>query len=367
MTPLTPQQLARLRELEADELLDQLSVEERAELDELRDQSGTGPADRYDTAVSRVVLSVAARDAMPADVRARLQNAGRQFVAARAGGDGVAAGRLPTSAPPAGPTSAAPGRRRSPWVPMLVAASVVLAGAAAFLTYQWNREREARERQTAQFAIELTQARQENARVLADAAAKIDEWTRRATESEGKAAELDRQRIADAAKLVDLGRQLAEATNKLDDANLQIAKFQTPQDPALLAQTRRKLLDMAGTVTIAWQPFDLPDAPAEQRQVAGDVIWNDQLKQGFLRFVGLKANDPTREQYQVWVIDERGMEQKVSGGVFNATAQGEVIVPIHPGIDVRRVSLFAVTIEEPGGTWVPDLKRRVVVAPRGNG
>jgi hypothetical protein len=40
-------------------------------------------------------------------------------------------------------------------------------------------------------------------------------------------------------------------------------------------------------------------------------------------------------------------------------------VPIQPGIDVGRVTLFAITVEKPGGTWVPDLKRRVVVAPRG--
>jgi anti-sigma-K factor RskA len=96
-------------------------------------------------------------------------------------------------------------------------------------------------------------------------------------------------------------------------------------------------------------------------------VWNDQLQQGYLRFVGLRPNDPAVEQYQVWVIDERGDEQKVSGGVFNATAQGEVIVPIEPGIDVGRVALFAITIENPGGTWVPDLQRRVVVAPREEG
>ena len=103
----------------------------------------------------------------------------------------------------------------------------------------------------------------------------------------------------------------------------------------------------------------------EQPGVGGDVVWNDTLQQGYLRFVGLEINDPTKEQYQVWVIDDRGMEQKVSGGVFNATADGEVIVPIEPGIDVGRVQVFAITVEEPGGIWVPDLKRRVVVAPRG--
>ena len=96
----------------------------------------------------------------------------------------------------------------------------------------------------------------------------------------------------------------------------------------------------------------------------GDVVWSDDLQEGYIRFVGLKPNDPNVEQYQIWVIDERGLEQKVSGGIFNASAEGEIVVPITPGIDVGRVALFAITIEEPGGTWVPDLSRRVVVAPR---
>ncbi len=65
----------------------------------------------------------------------------------------------------------------------------------------------------------------------------------------------------------------------------------------------------------------------------------------------------------MWVVDRRGMEQKVSGGVFDVNAKGEIIVPIDPSLDVSRVSLFAITIEEPGGTVVPDLRRRVVYAP----
>jgi len=171
---------------------------------------------------------------------------------------------------------------------------------------------------------------------------------------------------------IELAQRLADATaarttidTKLRDAEVKIASLETPIDPATLQQTRTKLLEVPGTVRLAWSPFNLEGAaPAEQPNIQGDVVWNDELQTGYLRFVGLKANDPKIEQYQVWVIDERGLEQKVSGGVFNATAQGEVIVPITPGIDVGRVALFAITVEKPGGTWVPDLKRRVVVAPR---
>ncbi|MFG0306285.1 MAG: anti-sigma factor domain-containing protein, partial [Phycisphaerales bacterium JB040] len=165
-----------------------------------------------------------------------------------------------------------------------------------------------------------------------------------------------------------MARRLSEITSELDRAELEIARYETPVDPEVLAENRRKLLEVPDTVRVAWQPFSLADAPPEQAgEVSGDVVWNDELQRGFLRFVGLRPNDPATEQYQVWIIDERGMEQKVSGGVFNATARGEVIVPLEPGIDVGRVALFAVTIEEPGGTWVPSLDRRVVVAPREEG
>ncbi|MFK7758565.1 MAG: anti-sigma factor [Phycisphaerales bacterium] len=171
--------------------------------------------------------------------------------------------------------------------------------------------------------------------------------------------------LADAldAKL-QLASTLAEATSSLDQALDQIALYETPLDPAQLVEGRRQLLTVPDSVQIAWQPFDLPDAPAEQQGVRGDVVWSDTYQEGYIRFVGLEPNDPLIEQYQIWVIDERGLEQKVSGGIFNATAEGEIIVPIHPGIDVGRVALFAITIENPGGTWVPDLSRRVVVAPR---
>lgn len=210
---------------------------------------------------------------------------------------------------------------------------------------------------TASLEAELASAQ----RALADARGTADELTSRLS-----AEVAERRRLAEAARAqTDLAERLARVTAELDEARLTIARFEAPVDPATLAGNRRKLLEVPGTVRVAWAPFDLPDAPAEQRDIQGDVVWNDELQTGYLRFVGLKVNDPAVEQYQVWVIDERGMEQKVSGGVFNATAEGEVIVPIRPGIDVGRVALFAVTIEKPGGTWVPDLRRRVVVAPRG--
>jgi anti-sigma-K factor RskA len=162
----------------------------------------------------------------------------------------------------------------------------------------------------------------------------------------------------------DIAERLALVMENLESANETIAMYETPADPTELLAQRRELLSAPDTIRIAWVPFDQPGSLAEQQGVEGDVVWNDELEEGYLRFVGLEVNDPQVEQYQVWVIDDRGLEQRVSGGIFNASADGEVVVPIHPGIDMGRVALFAITIEKPGGTWVSDLQRRVVVAPR---
>jgi len=361
---LSKAEVLRLRELLADEQLEQLSVEDRAELDELLSKARmTLP---LDNPVAELTQRVGRADAsnrsgtpvgLPADVRARLLAKGQRIVGGGAG-SGEIAGRIGPS------TSAA-----SSFLPrLLVAASVLLACGAGYYAYTINTQRQAAIAKSESLMRELTATRDENAKVLAAAQTRADELNAKLAQATRSAdvrvAEMDRRLAETAAREVKLAQQLHDATSQLDAATLKIAKLEAPVDPIALAANRRKLLEVPGTVRVAWAPFDLPDAPSEQREVKGDVVWNDELKQGFLRFEGLKVNDPKSEQYQVWVIDERGMEQKVSGGVFNAMANGEVVVPITPAIDVRKVALFAVTIEEPGGTWVPNLKRRVVVAPR---
>lgn len=236
---------------------------------------------------------------------------------------------------------------------MLTAACLAVAAGAVWVAYQSSATR-------ARLAGELASAREQ----LSRAQEQVRANETMLAEARGRVSELDSRLAEQQRRGLELASQLTSAMSQLDDARLRIARLETPADPAETRMLRQKLLEVPDTIRIAWKPFDLPDAPAEQHGIEGDVVWNDGMEQGFLRFVGLKVNDPAVEQYQVWVIDERGMEQKVSGGVFNATAEGEVIVPLKPGIDIRRVALFAVTIEEPGGTWVPDLRRRVVVAPR---
>lgn len=339
-----PSDHQRLMELLADEQLGQLALEDREELERLRHELGVEDVNAIGELLVAIDDASDRSETLPEGLERRLSAAGRIVVGGR------------RAARPSEP-------RHVWWGPALVAAVLLAAvsvGFALFTTGQtrraeaeWRRQREA------------LQARVDsNEQLLADArlaAAKLREDLQA---SESLSAE-QRITIAEAAEReLALAQRLADSTGRIEELENRVAMYERPVPPEVLAENRRKLLEVPDTIRVAWQPFDLPGSPAELGDVRGDVVWNDERQEGYLRFVGLRPNDPNVEQYQVWVIDERGMEQKVSGGVFNATADGEVIVPIEPGIDVGRVALFAVTIEEPGGIWVPNLERRVVVAPR---
>ncbi len=294
-----------------------------------------------------VLASMAEDERMPDSLAATLEAQGHAAMSNRKTEDKNQPIRMPS--------------RKTPWA-LLGIAAVVMVGAGiglAVLTVHLEGKNSRISELETQLA-EATKQAEQNQQFLASVRQQLELRTGELDEAQQALAAADEERLQ-------LAERLATATSDLEEAELRIARYEEPVDPATLAANRQKLLEVPGTVRLAWSPFDLPDNPAIQQDVTGDVVWNDELEQGYLRFVGLKVNDPTKEQYQVWVIDERGMEQKVSGGVFNATAQGEVIVPIDPALDIGRVALFAITVEEPGGIMVPDLRRRVVVAPRGDG
>ncbi|GJM18493.1 MAG: hypothetical protein DHS20C14_07060 [Phycisphaeraceae bacterium] len=335
MNDLNASERDRLLDLLADRATGGLAPEDAAELDALVARWEEDTESEYGAVVAGLLLAGddAAEGGMPEALRARLESQGAALV----GGSGSLSMRAPAA--------------RRPWLAMAALVAVCGVGVAILgsLLYQRTRSLESANIQLAQLHDRV----ESNRELLAAAQARTDSLT-------GEVAQA-------AQRETDLVARLAEATDALDGARLAIAQYEQPADPAELMENRQLLAEVPGTVRFEWQPFDLPDAPAEQQDVRGDVVWNDNLQQGYLRFVGLDVNDPNVEQYQVWIIDERGMEQKVSGGVFDVNAEGEVIVPLDPGIDVGRVALFALTVENPGGTWVPDLSRRVVVGPRPEG
>jgi anti-sigma-K factor RskA len=134
-----------------------------------------------------------------------------------------------------------------------------------------------------------------------------------------------------------------------------------PGTPPTVAEARVALLGLSETVQTpwgdsAWEEFD---------DVQGDVVWNDDLQEGYLRLANMPANDPTRTQYQLWIVDPARDEEPVDGGVFDIPPGArEVVVPIQAKLPVRSPAAFAITREQPGGVVVSE-GPLLVVASRG--
>ena len=141
--------------------------------------------------------------------------------------------------------------------------------------------------------------------------------------------------------------------------------------PPVLAELRGKLLaEDPEAVTVAWKKAG--DDPAivaaegdlESVGALGDVVWSSARQQGYMRFRGLAANDPTMAQYQLWIFDaDRDEAYPVDGGVFDVPAAGgDVVVRIDPRLRVSRATAFAITVEKPGGVVVSSRKRLPLLA-----
>ena len=100
------------------------------------------------------------------------------------------------------------------------------------------------------------------------------------------------------------------------------------------------------------------------RAAAGDVVWSNAAQEGYMRFTGLAANDPSQSQYQLWIFDSQQDERyPIDGGVFDIPpGADEVIVPIAAKLDVARPYMFAITIEKPGGVVVSSRERLPLLA-----
>ena len=96
----------------------------------------------------------------------------------------------------------------------------------------------------------------------------------------------------------------------------------------------------------------------------GEVVWSNERQEGYMTFRAVDANDPKATQYQLWIFDaERDERYPVDGGVFDVdTSKGEVTIPISAKVAVRKPTLFAVTVEKPGGVVVSKRERIVVAA-----
>ncbi|MFN3167213.1 MAG: anti-sigma factor domain-containing protein [Phycisphaeraceae bacterium] len=132
-----------------------------------------------------------------------------------------------------------------------------------------------------------------------------------------------------------------------------------------LAERYAELANRQNTLRGAWAPH--PDGDTQRfANAAGEIIWNTDQQTGYMKLTGLPVNDPTKEQYQLWIVDatrEGETTDRIDGGVFDVNDAGEVIVPIDPKIVARKPAVFAITVEQPGGVVVSKGPLQVFAVP----
>lgn len=136
-------------------------------------------------------------------------------------------------------------------------------------------------------------------------------------------------------------------------------RLQTPVPPSV-AEMRAKLLAQApDLLQTSWTA-----AASDATGVRGDVVWSNSLQRGFMRFHGLPANDPQLGEYQLWIFDATRDERfPIDGGVFSVDREtDEVIVSINAKLKVSEPTLFAITVERPGGVVVSKRDRLALTA-----
>lgn len=138
-----------------------------------------------------------------------------------------------------------------------------------------------------------------------------------------------------------------------------------PQTAAIpsIAEQRSKLISTStDAVVVSWS------SGQETRfmKLSGDIVWSNSEQRGYMRFKGLPTNDHAKECYQLWIFDSDQSEKTpVDGGVFNVDADGEVIIPIDAKLRVGHPTLFAITVEKPGGVVVSDKEHIAAIAKLG--
>jgi hypothetical protein len=110
-----------------------------------------------------------------------------------------------------------------------------------------------------------------------------------------------------------------------------------------------------------------PLAPTDHRLAqggGGTLVWSDAKQEGYLAIRGLAETDPARGVYQLWIFDEtRDQRFPVDGGTFSIRdSRATTTVPFRPRLEVRRPTLFAITLEPAGGVVVSDRKRLLLTA-----
>jgi len=134
----------------------------------------------------------------------------------------------------------------------------------------------------------------------------------------------------------------------------------SPEERLTPAQERQRFMESSPQMVKAeWEPGKM-----ENVNVSGDVVWSDAKQAGYIRLRGLPKNDPDKQTYQLWIVEEgQGPKTPVDGGVFDITTDGDVIIPIDAKIRARNPQAFAITVEKPGGVVISKQEKVAAIAP----
>lgn len=130
---------------------------------------------------------------------------------------------------------------------------------------------------------------------------------------------------------------------------------QTPMSPA---EAFDEMMAEPGMTVAKWTPAA---KEGDMAHVTGAVVWSDKQQKGYVKVQGLPKNDPSASTYQLWIFEEnQGDKTPIDGGTFNISSDGQVVIPIDAKLTAKNPSMFAVTVEKPGGVVIS--KREKVAA-----
>lgn len=155
--------------------------------------------------------------------------------------------------------------------------------------------------------------------------------------------------IAAAILLIVLGVQFYDGriNNQPEKAIVGVPSPSLPATPDIAEQRDELLRNAPDVISATWSPGNMKDL-----KVSGDVIWSDSKQQGYVRLRGLPTNEASTT-YQLWIFDKNQDEATpISGGTFDASSNGETILPIHAAVQAQKPQMFAVTLERHGGVMV---------------
>jgi hypothetical protein len=137
----------------------------------------------------------------------------------------------------------------------------------------------------------------------------------------------------------------------------------TSNQPQLVSQRDEFIKSHAETIMWNWSMWG-----EEYSGVTGDVVWDPQTNEGYMRFANLPENDPNVNRYQLWIVDQaRGTPLQVppvDGGLFDVsqTNGGDWVVHFRARLPVGDVFGFGVTVEDPDGVVISDQGIKAVIA-----